>query len=64
MAREIHDTLAQDFASITVLAEAARAGLDSDTARPAQQLRSIESTARDNLAHGSWSVRSRCSRPP
>lgn len=50
MAREIHDTLAQGFASIIVLAEAARAGLDSDTARSAQQLRSIESTARENLA--------------
>ena len=49
MAREIHDTLAQGFASIIVLAEAARAGLDSDTARSAQQLRSIESTARENL---------------
>jgi signal transduction histidine kinase len=50
MAREIHDTLAQGFASIVVLAEAARAGLRSDTARSAQQLRSIESTARENLA--------------
>ncbi|GAA3082173.1 sensor histidine kinase [Streptomyces olivoverticillatus] len=50
MAREIHDTLAQGFASIIVLAEAARAGLDSDTDRSAQQLRSIESTARENLA--------------
>ncbi|MFJ4975215.1 sensor histidine kinase [Streptomyces coeruleorubidus] len=50
MAREIHDTLAQGFASIIVLAEAARAGLDSDPARSAHQLRSIESTARENLA--------------
>ncbi|MFI6475394.1 sensor histidine kinase [Streptomyces sp. NPDC050516] len=50
MAREIHDTLAQGFASIIVLAEAACAGLDSDTDRSAQQLRSIESTARENLA--------------
>ncbi|MDU0299396.1 sensor histidine kinase [Streptomyces sp. PAL114] len=50
MARDIHDTLAQGFASIVVLAEAARAGLHADTARSAQQLRSIESTARDNLA--------------
>jgi signal transduction histidine kinase len=50
MAREIHDTLAQGFASIIVLAEAARAGLDSEPARSAQQLRSIESTARENLA--------------
>ncbi|MBT3164690.1 sensor histidine kinase [Streptomyces sp. Vc74B-19] len=50
MARDIHDTLAQGFASIVVLAEAARAGLHADTARSVQQLRSIESTARDNLA--------------
>ncbi|MEU0395167.1 sensor histidine kinase [Streptomyces sp. NPDC006208] len=50
MARDIHDTLAQGFASIVVLAEAARAGLASDPARSAQQLRSIESTARENLA--------------
>jgi signal transduction histidine kinase len=50
MARDIHDTLAQGFASIIVLAEAARAGLDADPARSAQQLRSIESTARENLA--------------
>ncbi|MFF7868398.1 sensor histidine kinase [Streptomyces qaidamensis] len=50
MARDIHDTLAQGFASIIVLAEAARAGLDADPARSAHQLRSIESTARDNLA--------------
>lgn len=50
MAREIHDTLAQGFASIIVLAEAARAGLDREPARSAQQLRSIESTARENLA--------------
>ncbi|MFJ5729028.1 sensor histidine kinase [Streptomyces paradoxus] len=50
MARDIHDTLAQGFASIIVLAEAARAGLGSDPDRSAQQLRSIESTARENLA--------------
>ncbi|WNF01569.1 sensor histidine kinase [Streptomyces luomodiensis] len=50
IARDIHDTLAQGFASIIVLAEAARAGLDTDTERSAQQLRSIENTARENLA--------------
>ncbi|MEU6282747.1 sensor histidine kinase [Streptomyces sp. NPDC047028] len=50
MAREIHDTLAQGFASIVVLAEAARAGLAGDPGRSARQLRSIESTARENLA--------------
>ncbi|MEU3889367.1 sensor histidine kinase [Streptomyces sp. NPDC029041] len=50
MARDIHDTLAQGFASIIVLAEAARAGLGPDPARSGRQLRSIESTARENLA--------------
>ncbi|MEU4931786.1 sensor histidine kinase [Streptomyces yokosukanensis] len=50
MAREIHDTLAQGFASIVVLAEAARAGLATDPGRSARRLRSIESTARENLA--------------
>ncbi|MGY0019330.1 sensor histidine kinase [Streptomyces sp. YJ-C3] len=50
LAREIHDTLAQGFASIVVLAEAARAGLDVDPVRTAQQLTSIEQTARENLA--------------
>ncbi|MEV3858575.1 sensor histidine kinase [Streptomyces sp. NPDC050095] len=50
MAREIHDTLAQGFASIIVLAEAARAGLAAEPARATQQLTSIEQTARENLA--------------
>ncbi|MFE6825898.1 sensor histidine kinase [Streptomyces sp. NPDC057690] len=50
LAREIHDTLAQGFASIVVLAEAARAAMAADPGRSAQQLRSIESTARENLA--------------
>ncbi|TVL90402.1 sensor histidine kinase [Streptomyces sp. SAJ15] len=50
LAREIHDTLAQGFASIVVLAEAARSALREDPARTAQQLVSIEQTARENLA--------------
>ncbi|GAA2060541.1 sensor histidine kinase [Streptomyces albiaxialis] len=50
LARDIHDTLAQGFASIVVLAEAARSGLDAEPARSAQQLHSIEQTARENLA--------------
>ncbi|MFI2737315.1 sensor histidine kinase [Streptomyces sp. NPDC018711] len=50
MAREIHDTLAQGFASIIVLAEAARTGLDGDPEHTARQLRSIERTARENFA--------------
>lgn len=50
LAREIHDTLAQGFASIIVLAEAARSQLAVDVDRSAQQLQSIEQTARENLA--------------
>lgn len=50
LAREIHDTLAQGFASIVVLAEAARAAAVTDPARCAEQLTSIEQTARENLA--------------
>ncbi|MFA1549114.1 sensor histidine kinase [Actinomadura chokoriensis] len=50
LAREIHDTLAQGLASIVVLAEAARNGLRADPDRSAQQLTSIEQTARENLA--------------
>ncbi|ACU75811.1 histidine kinase [Catenulispora acidiphila DSM 44928] len=50
LAREIHDTLAQGFASIIVLAEAARAGIAASPAKSSQQLLSIERTARENLA--------------
>ncbi|MGW0389365.1 sensor histidine kinase [Streptomyces sp. NPDC003042] len=49
LAREIHDTLAQGFASIIVLAEAARSTVTSDPKRTAQQLLSIEQTARENF---------------
>lgn len=46
LATEIHDTLAQGFTSIVLLAQAAR----SDTARRDDHLAAIESTARENLA--------------
>ncbi|GAB4588032.1 sensor histidine kinase [Nocardia sp. IFM 10818] len=49
LAREIHDTLAQGFASIIMLAEAARNGIENDPATSAKQLLSIERTARENL---------------
>ncbi|MFC4375691.1 sensor histidine kinase [Nocardia halotolerans] len=49
MARDIHDTLAQGFASIIVLAEAARDGIGTDSTAAAKQLMSIERTARENL---------------
>jgi signal transduction histidine kinase len=48
LAREIHDTLAQGFASITALAEAAR--IASDPEQHDRHLASIEATARENLA--------------
>ncbi|MEU6439256.1 sensor histidine kinase [Streptomyces sp. NPDC047046] len=50
LSREIHDTLAQGFASIVVLAEAARGATLADPDRCLQQLTSIERTARENLA--------------
>ncbi|MGW7271981.1 sensor histidine kinase [Streptomyces sp. NPDC054864] len=49
LARDIHDTLAQGFASIIVLAEAARSSAETDPAKRAQQLLSIERTARENF---------------
>ncbi|WP_225726487.1 MULTISPECIES: sensor histidine kinase [unclassified Nocardia] len=49
IAREIHDTLAQGFASIIVLAQAARTGLGADQDTAAKHLLSIERTARENL---------------
>jgi signal transduction histidine kinase len=50
MAREIHDTLAQGFTSIVMLAQAASAGLAKDPARAADRLAAIEDVARENLA--------------
>jgi signal transduction histidine kinase len=47
LAREIHDTLAQGFASIAALAEAARVA--SDPEQCTRHLASIETTARENL---------------
>ncbi|MFN0284608.1 MAG: sensor histidine kinase [Kineosporiaceae bacterium] len=50
MAREIHDTLAQGFTSVVMLAQAASARLPHDPAGAAQQLGTIEDVARANLA--------------
>lgn len=51
ISREIHDTLAQGFTSIVMLAQAASADLDRDAADDARaRLELVESTARDNLA--------------
>lgn len=50
MAREIHDTLAQGFTSIVMLAQGAAARLPQDTDGAAQRLATIEDVARSNLA--------------
>jgi DNA-binding NarL/FixJ family response regulator/signal transduction histidine kinase len=50
MAREIHDTLAQGFTSIVMLAQAATARLPRDPDGAAERLATIEDVARDNLA--------------
>jgi signal transduction histidine kinase len=51
LAREIHDTLAQGFTSIVVLAQAGEAAVaQGHDAEAARRLAEIQSTARDNLA--------------
>lgn len=50
MAREIHDTLAQGFTSIVMLAQAAAAGAQKDPAAVTGRLETIEAVARENLA--------------
>jgi signal transduction histidine kinase len=50
MAREIHDTLAQGFTSVVMLAQAASAGMQRDPAAARARLGTIEDVARENLA--------------
>jgi signal transduction histidine kinase len=50
MAREIHDTLAQGFTSIVMLAQAAEAEAPRDPTAAARRLAAIEDVARENLA--------------
>lgn len=50
LAREVHDTLAQGYTSIVVLAQTARAELSTDPGRVCDRLHLIEDVARDNLA--------------
>ena len=51
VAQEIHDTLAQGFTSVVMLAQAASADLDRGAVDDARErLGLVESTARDNLA--------------
>jgi signal transduction histidine kinase len=50
LSREIHDTLAQGFASIVMLAQAAAPLLGRDPDKAGRQLALIEEVARENLA--------------
>lgn len=50
LASEIHDTIAQGFTSIVMLAAAADAVIDSDPAKAKVQLELVDRTARENLA--------------
>src|SRR3954452_18581240 len=50
LSREVHDTLAQGYTSIVVLAQTAAAALPADPAVAAERLGVIEEGARENLA--------------
>lgn len=50
LAAEIHDTLAQGFASIVTLAQAAESNVDADSAQTRKHLSLLARTARENLA--------------
>lgn len=50
LAREIHDTLAQGFTSIVMLAQAVEPELETDTAAARRHVELIGATARENLA--------------
>lgn len=50
LSREIHDTLAQGFTSVLMLARAATRTLASDSLATAERLRLIETAAAENLA--------------
>jgi signal transduction histidine kinase len=59
-AREIHDTLAQGFASVVTHLEAADACLDADTERARRDVRAAEEVARASLADARtlvWALR-------
>jgi signal transduction histidine kinase len=50
LAREVHDTLAQGYTSIVVLAQTAAAQLPGDPSAAAERVALIEEVARENLA--------------
>jgi signal transduction histidine kinase len=50
LSREVHDTLAQGYTSIVVLAQTAAAALPDDPSSAAERLALIEEVARENLA--------------
>ncbi len=58
LAREIHDTLAQGFSSIVLMGRSAEKALDDgDTATARDRLRTVQETARANLAEARNFVR-------
>jgi signal transduction histidine kinase len=60
LAREIHDTLAQGFASVVAHLEAANVTLDADAPRTRHHLREAEDVARASLAEArglAWALR-------
>jgi signal transduction histidine kinase len=60
LAREIHDTLAQGFASVVAHLEAAKGSLDHDPERVARHIESAEEVARRSLADArglAWALR-------
>jgi signal transduction histidine kinase len=60
MAREIHDTLAQGFASVVTHLEAADASLPPEAERPRRHIRAAEEVARSSLAEARtlvWALR-------
>ena len=64
MARDIHDTLAQGFTSLTLLVRAAAGELDRDPAAARRHLDLAERTARENLAETRALVRAAPPAPP
>ncbi|SFM61272.1 Signal transduction histidine kinase [Pseudonocardia ammonioxydans] len=64
MARDIHDTLAQGFTSLTLLVRAAAGEIDRDPAAARRHLDLAERTARENLAETRALVRAAPPAPP
>src|SRR4029079_13613506 len=63
LAREIHDTLAQCFTSIVMLAQAVEPELETDTSAAKRHVELIGATARENLAEARAMVGELTARP-